>query len=502
MSIAQPLTALKAELLQTLVPQVLDVLTRALHEGTAVHQLEGQLWDLALQLGRQALTSFFEAHGTGDLGPTLTLPDGQEVHRLEKRHGRRYVSIFGAFRLERTAYGSREGQALQFVPLDNRLQLPQGPFSYVLQDWDQALAVEQAFTQVNQTIERMLRLKQSVDSLEGMNRQMAQDVGAFRDLQGSPPAAEEGAIVVVTADCKGVVIRGQGTPTVCGGERPAGQRANQKRMATVGAVYTVDPYARTAEDVVAALFRDPGHEPGRRPEPAHKRVWASLPRQGPQPQSSIAVVFDWLWWEFAQRNPQLRRPTVCLCDGQEALWQACADSVLDPDRVEILDLLHVTPRLWQAAKLLYGDKGKEVVPFVRERVTRVLQGKVEGVIRALRRLAAARGIKGAKKKALARVCGYLRKNRQRMRYDEYLRAGYPIASGVIEGACRHLVKDRMERAGMHWTVEGAQAMLDLRSVWIAGQWEAFQKDRIERDTACHYPHLDLVAGEAFFALAP
>jgi hypothetical protein len=308
--------------------------------------------------------------------------------------------------------------------------------------------------------------------------------------------------VVVTADCKGVVIRGQGTPTVCGGHRPAGQRANQKRMATVGAVYTVDPYVRTAEDVVAALFRDPDYEPGRRPEPAHKRVWASLPQQGPQPKSSIEVVFDWLWWEFAQRNPQLRRPTVCLCDGQEALWQACADSVLDPGRVEILDLLHVTPRLWQAAKLLYGDKGKEVVPFVRERVTRVLQGQVGGVIRALCRLAAARGLKGAKKKALARVCGYLRKNRQRMRYDEYLRAGYPIASGVIEGACRHLVKDRMERAGMHWTVEGAQAMLDLRSVWIAGQWEAFQKDRIEQDTARLYPHRDLVVGEAFFALAP
>lgn len=77
MSIAEPLTVLQAELLQTLVPQVLDVLTRALHEGTAAHQVEGQLWDLALQLGRQALTAFFEAHGTGDLGPTLTLPDGQ-----------------------------------------------------------------------------------------------------------------------------------------------------------------------------------------------------------------------------------------------------------------------------------------------------------------------------------------------------------------------------------------------------------------------------------------
>jgi hypothetical protein len=371
----------------------------------------------------------------------------------------------------------------------------------VLQDWDQALAVEQAFSQVSQTMERMLKLKQSVDSLEGMNRQMAQDVGWFRDLQGSPPAAEEGAIVVVTADCKGIVIRGQGTKAVCGGQRPAGQRANQKRMATVGAVYTVDPHVRTPEDVVAALFRDAPVPPAARPEPRHKRVWASLPEEGPEPKSSIEVVFTWLWWEFAQRNPRLQRPTVCLCDGQEALWQACTDSVLDPNRVEILDLLHVTPRLWQAAKLLYGEKGLEVVPFVRQRVAQVLAGKAAAVVRGLRRLAARRGLAGGKKQALGRICRYLHRNRHRMRYDEYLRRGYPIASWVIEGACRHLIKDRMERAGMHWTFAGAQAMLDLRSMWIGGAWEAFQQERIVQETERLYPHRHLVAGEAFFALA-
>lgn len=501
MSIAEHLTVLKTELLQSLVPQILELLTNALQEGTAVHRVESQLWDIALQMGRRSLTALFDAAGSGDQGATLTLPDGHEVQRLEHLHTRRYVSIFGEFQLQRTVYGSREGQTLEFVPLDNRLQLPASVFSYVLQDWDQALAVEEAFSQVNQTIARMLKLKQSVDSLEGMNHQMAQDVGEFRDLQGSPPAAEEGQIVVVTADCKGVVIRGQGTPTVCGGERPAGQRANQKRMATVGAVYTVDPYVRTADEVVAALFRDPNYQAGPRPQPCHKRVWASLPREGPQPKSSIALVFDWLWWEFAQRNPRLQRPTICLCDGQEALWEACAEAVLDEDRVDILDLLHVTPRLWQSAKLLLGDKSKEVLPWVRQRVTQVLEGKVETVIRAIRRQAAGRRLSSVKKKALTVICRYLSKNRQRMRYAEYLQAGYPIASGVIEGACRHLIKDRMERAGMHWTLAGAQAMLDLRSVWIGGCWEEFQQQRIERERERLYPHRDLVAGEAFFAMA-
>jgi hypothetical protein len=501
MSMAEPLTVLKMELMQNLVPQIVDLLSQSMADGVPIHEVERGVWELLLKTGHQALRAFLESHGTGDVGETIALADGQEVRRLEELHTRRYVSIFGEFRLCRTVYGSRERQAVEFVPLDNRLQLPASVFSYVLQDWDQSLAVEQAFSQVNQTIERMLHLRQSVDSLEGMNRQMAQDVGWFRDLQGSPPAAEEGQIVVVSADCKGIVMRGQGTPTVCGGERPGGQRANQKRMATVGAVYTIDPWVRTAEDVVAALFRDPDYQPGPRPQPCHKRVWASLPGEGSQARSSMEVVFDWLWWEFAQRNPRLRRPTVCLCDGQEALWDACAECLDDTSWVAILDLLHVTPRLWAAGKLLYGVKGKQVLPSVRQWVTEVLQGKVEKVIRSLRRLGTAAGLSGVKKKALGRITGYLHKNRHRMRYDEYLRQGYPIATGVIEGACRHLIKDRMERAGMHWTREGAQAMLDVRSVWIGDHWSTFQQQRIDHETERLYPHRNLVAGEAYFAMA-
>lgn len=501
MSIADSLTVLKMELQQTAVPQIIDWLSSSIQDGRPLHEVESGLWDLLLQVGHQALAALLERHGTGDLGETVTLPDGQQVQRLPELHRRRYVSIFGVFRLERAVYGSREGQALEFVPLDNRLQLPPGDFSYLLQDWDQSLAVEQPFGQVSQAMARILKLQQSVDSLEAMNRQMSHAVGWFRDLQGSPPAAEEGQIVVVTADCKGIVIRGQGTPTVCGGQRPGTKRANQKRMAAVGAVYTVDPHVRTPEDVVAALFRDPDYEGQPRPEPRHKRVWASLPADGDEPRSSIDVVFDWLWWEFAQRNPRLQRPTVCLCDGQDTLWQACADSILDDDRVEILDLLHVTPRLWAGAKLLFGERGKDVVPSVRHWVLQVLQGKVETVIRTLRRLGKERGLSGAKKKTLTRIRSYLSKNRQRMRYEMYLRAGYPIASGVIEGACRHLIKDRMERAGMHWTLAGAQAMLDVRSVWIGNQWQEFQKVRIERERERLYPHRQLVEGEAFFTQA-
>jgi hypothetical protein len=501
MNIAEPLTVLKSELLQKVVPELIDVLASGMKEGTPVHQVEEGLWDVLLRAGRRGMQAYFDGHGTGDLGPTLTLPTGEEVNRLEKLHVRDYLSIFGKFELKRTVYGTREGQALAFIPLDNRLQLPESDFSYLLQDWDQELAVEQPFGKVNQTMERVLRLHQHVDSLEGMNRQMAEDVRGFRDALPAPPPAEEGQIFVSTADCKGVVIRGQGTKTVCGGVRPGGVRANQKRMAAVGAAYTINPYVRTPDEVVAALFRDANYTPPPRPQPCHKHVWAILPQGSEKASSGIDLLYDWLLEQTLLRNPQGRQPTVHLCDGQEALWEARAEYLPDHNSVDILDLLHVTPRLWQAAKLLYGEKNPRVVPFVRQRLTQILHGKVETVVRSLRRLAKEEKLPAAKKKSLYRIARYLYKNRQRMRYDEYLAKGYPIASGVIEGACRHLVKDRMERAGMHWTIAGAQAMLNVRSVQLSGQWEAFQQYRIEQATDRLYPHRQLVAGEAFFTIA-
>ncbi len=88
---------------------------------------------------------------------------------------------------------------------------------------------------------------------------------------------------------------------------------------------------------------------------------------------------------------------------------------------------------------------------------------------------------------LERICGYFENNRHRMAYNEYLEAGYPIASGVIEGACRHVVKDRMERSGMRWILDGAHAMLGLRCIHLSGSWEEFTRFRIKRETERLYP---------------
>jgi hypothetical protein len=166
----------KPQLLHELTQELLGHVRQAAAQGTPVHEVERGIWTRILALGHAALEQFFALCGSGDQGATLTLPDGQTCQRLPELHARRYVSIFGLFRLQRSVYGSREGQKVAFVPLDNRLQLPQSDFSYVLQDWDQGLCVEQAFAQAGSTVARILNLKQSVASLEHMNVHMAERV--------------------------------------------------------------------------------------------------------------------------------------------------------------------------------------------------------------------------------------------------------------------------------------------------------------------------------------
>jgi hypothetical protein len=501
MSMVQEPEVLQEEIRQ-LVGNLGTFVEAAAREGKAVHEVEGGLWQRLLRLGCQYLSHFFALVGDGDMGATVRGDEGQTWQRLEERHARRYVSIFGMFHLERVVYGSREGQKIEFVPVDNRLQLPASVYSYLLQDWSQGLCVESAFGQVAATLERMFGLKVSVDGLERINEQMAERVADYRQDRPQPAPATEGDLVVASADGKGIVMRRSADDPAPAAHPSKGEKASQKRMAMVASVYTVGPYVRTPEEVVAALFRDPRAEgeQATRPKPQNKRVMASLSRMDEEGEhAAVDMVHEWMFNELVERNRRDQhwlRPMVFLYDGQESLWDG-RQRHLPARGVDILDFLHVTPRLWKAAHVFHREGSDAAEAFARERCLRVLQGRVDGVIRGLREMATKHGLSGSKKKTITQICSYLENNRGRMRYDEYLAAGYPIASGVIEGACRHVVKDRMERAGMHWTPDGAQAMLDVRSIYVDGAWDDYHTYRIDRETRQLYPHRYLVEGTCY-----
>jgi len=490
----QEIIAAKSSKLQSVFVELQRIVARAVDEKIPAHEVEQLVLKEVLAAGRATMQLLFDHLGVGDVGETCRLEDGRVLKRLEGAKKRAYQSVFGHFELERYVYAKRERQKAELIPLDARLQLPKGKVSFLLQDFNQHLATEEPFGQVAETIERILGLRQYVDTLEQMNRTMATHVEAFHDQQQPPLASEEGAILVETADGKGVPIRRPADAApIQDHEHRVGPKPDRKKMATLVSVYSVDPFPRTPEDVVESLFRDPRADrhdkPSARPRPCHKRVRGCLNYTDSEGEEILArsVMFGWMADEVKARNPDGAKPVVCIMDGQADLWTEIAVFQPDSERIEILDLLHVTPRLWKAARI-FSDSQKDAVTFVRTRLLSILRGKVAGVTKGLKRMASVRKLSGADRRSIVGICAYLSKNRHRMRYHKYLAKGYPIASGVIEGACRNVVKDRLERTGMNWIVCGAKSMLELRCVQLCGDWDKFIDYYIATETSRLHQH--------------
>src|SRR3954454_14502949 len=210
---------------------------QAARDGQRIDTVEREVFRQLLGLGHTLLSAFVAAQGDGDLGPEAETPRGRTVRRLPERHGRRYVSIFGELAIDRVVYGTREGQEIEWVPLDERLGLPEGDFSYVLEDWTQRLCLKESFAEAGGSLEMLLGLRLGTRALEGLNRTVAAYAPAFQASLEVPPPEEEGPLRVVTADGKGAPMR---RPPQEGPKphhrRTKGRKANNKQMACVGAV--------------------------------------------------------------------------------------------------------------------------------------------------------------------------------------------------------------------------------------------------------------------------
>lgn len=480
----------------------------AAREGRSLHDVEKTSHEALLAMGSQLVDSFLRLQGDGNLGPTVETQDGGVLYRSEEPQPRRIRTIFGDHVFSSYTYARGAKKKIELRPLDARMNLPEGEFSYLLEEFSQYFCVEQAFGQARQALEKVLGQDVPVDSLERISRRVAEEADKFLEQVPTPAAKEEGKFMILTADGKGVpMIRKDVEPVIPFAQ--GSERRGTRQMATVAAVYSVDAYLRTPEEVVAALFREGARpEQSDRPKPCYKRMVARFARtyEDGEGVTTVSGSFEALSWaaEEVRKRRQTGQTLVRLGDGQEDLWQVgqcCLDEPYDKNAIDVLDLLHASSYVWSAARAFCGKDEPKVRAFARERLLTILRGNARGVIRGLRRMATERGLSGQDAKDVATACGYFEKNLHRMRYHEYLAAGYPIASGVIEGACRHLVKDRMERSGMRWVPEGAQAILDVRALEVCGLWDDFQKARQSADLERLHPHRRLLDNYIPFALA-
>lgn len=448
------------------------------HDGASLDQCERGVLARILAMGFSAMQMFLGAQGNGDLGATVETQDNKTLHRSEAVQQRSLRTIFGEHSFESYVYAAGSKRKIELRPIDARLNLPDGKASYLLQEFTQMFCVEKAFAVGARQFEAVFRQELSVDVLEDINRAMGEQAEQFLDNLTVPAPAEEGAILVVTADGKGVPLVRAAAEKVPLFEKK--ERPGNRRMATLGCIYSVDPFVRTPEQIVAALLRDDTvPQPADRPEACHKHYHSYFACKEPGEDPLPGAYRTWTWLaEEALKRCRPGQVIARIMDAQAILWEAstiCLEPVLAQRElrlVDILDIIHTSGYVWKAAKAFHAHREHQEA-FVEERMLRILRGEVSGVITGLRRMASQRGLKGQALKDVTTTCNYFEKNSHRMRYDEYLKAGYPIASGVIEGACRHVIKDRMEHGGMRWTLEGAEAMLNVRCVYASSEWQRF-----------------------------
>jgi len=460
-------------------------LERAVERETPIHEVEQELVEDLRTLGRSAVEAFIERQGDGDVGETVDY-GWHTLKRLPDMLCDRYFSAFGPVWIEQYGYATRPTQKIELKPLAVKLSLPESDYSYVLQRWDGILSVNNSYAEVSKQLDELLGIRQSTRSLTGIASEMAAYARQFQATQKAPSGQSEGELLVITSDCKGVPMRqkpGEAKPKKK--RLGKGEKRGTKRMACVGGIYTIDRFERSVDDVLDDIRRRKRQSD--RPEPQNKRLRANLTREvNGRMLNAKDATFGWLRHEADQRNPHGESTVVCIMDGETKLWDKQRE--MFPEAVGVLDIFHVMEHLWPCVYRFEAENTAEAARLFEKQLRAILEGRIGRVIGAFRQMAVKRELKPGALQKLEQHLGYFEANRDRMKYDEYLERGFPIGSGVVEGACRNLVKDRMERTGMRWRTCGAQAILDLRAIYLNDHWSEFHKYLIRREQKRLYPN--------------
>jgi hypothetical protein len=344
--------------------------------------------------------------------------------------------------------------------LDGALNLPERGYSYVVQEFSSRLAVTMSYEDASEILGSFFPVKMPIRSLESIVGDACDNVDQYYQEKAPPDSDPDAVVTVATVDKKGIVIRkpheGQAFPV-------DPDKPGKKKMATVISTYVSPRHIRTADDILREVS-DEGKSASK-PKPQSKMTWGSLTEGPEKTVARLKKAVD-------QRLPK-GNELVCILDGERSLWALI--SAYFPAAFFVLDIFHVLEHLSKAALCFYDEGRPQVREFVTERLKMLLQGKAGRMIGGLKQMLSKHELSGAARHTLNQVIGYLERNRKHMRYEICLARGYPIGSGVIEGACRNLINDRLELTGMSWSHQGAESMMRLRAVHINKDWDAFWK---------------------------
>ena len=457
----------------------MDDLIKQLMTAEAMSGTLGDIERLLAKDGTALLREMLQSHmnARSALEQPVDVVGADGIARPHVRTSTRAVETpFGEIHVTRKLYRAVGVPAI--APLDAALGLPVEKYTHELRRIAAEEAAKSSFDEVVELIEKRTGASVPKRQVEELVIRAAQDFDPFyRDRLRE--AEETDHLLVLTFDGKGIAMRLADLREATRKKAEAasasrtrtrlakGEKPNSKRMAEVAAVYTLAQWPRTIEDVLHGL-RSKETE-AKRPRPVNKRVWASV-------EHSIQRVIDDAFDEALRRDPDLRRRWVVLVDGNRDQIRRIKRAA-QRTGVEIrlvLDVVHVLEYLWRAAYAFVADGTDEAEKWVENRFLALLNGQTGvDVAKSLRQMIKSHELDAKAAKPVERAAKYLARNTSLMHYDLALAEGLPIATGVIEGACRYLVQDRMGRTGARWSLAGAEAVLRLRALRTSADFDDY-----------------------------
>jgi hypothetical protein len=425
----------------------------------------------------------------------VTGEDGVVRTRAERGRARPLVTRFGQVRVSRIAYRSPGRPNVH--PLDAALNLPEEKHSHGLRKLASIEAARGSMEAARDAIARATGVRIGKRQAEELAFRCAAHVEAFY-LQRVITPAPDGWPLVLTFDGKGIVMLPDALrPATAKAAAAAvgrlatrlspGEKNGRKRMAELACVYDAAPVPRTPGEIISTPAQKrrkkraqarKAEEKGKPREPQARGKWLTASVTDDIP-AVIAAAFD----EAGRRDPQHTREWAVLIDGNNTQIEAVtAEAASRGVTVTIvIDFIHVLEYLWKAAWSFF-DKGEPAAEeWVAAQARKILHGKSAQVAAGIRRRATTYGYSPAERAGADEAARYLDNKNGYLGYAAALKKGWPIATGIIEGACRHIVKDRMDITGARWGLEGAEAILKLRALIASGDFEDYWHFHLRRE---------------------
>jgi hypothetical protein len=399
---------------------------------------------------------------------------------VETGHHRVLATVFGEVDVERMAYRRRGHENLH--PADGSLNLPEEKHSHGLRRWAAIESSRGSFDAAVEAIERTTGQQVGKRQVESLAQRAAADVDDFY-AERSGQEGNPSDVLVISVDGKGIVMRpdalregtkraSEASTTKLKTRLSKGEKRGRKRMAELGAVYDVTPVPRRSTDVLAIK----NQEPVEAPVAKNKWLTASVVKDA---ADVIAKVFD----EAERRDEQHLRTWVALVDGNSHQIDRIEAEATHRqlDITIVIDLIHVLEYLWKAAWSFFTEGDPAAEGWVRGRTLAILDGAARDVAAGIRRRATSEQLSPSERQGADACADYLTNKARYLDYPAALAKGWPIATGVIEGACRHIVKDRMDITGARWGLEGAEAVLKLRALHANGDFDDYWQHHLSRE---------------------